>query len=135
MPILRGTGPSLVVITALVLALAACSGNPAAPSPSLTVTGTWWLADRSQGSYVLTQNGATVTGVFRSPLSGSDWPLEGTVTGRSLKFTKHMAYYDGTLTGEVSEDGRTLVGQGVSVRTAESPNAVPEPYTFTLYRE
>lgn len=84
---------------------------------------------------MLAQAGTTLSGVFRSGISSSNWPLEGTVNGRTVVFTKHMAYYDGTLTGELSVDGRTLTGRGVSVRTAESPNPVPEPYAFVLYKE
>lgn len=109
--------------------------NPLTPLPVVDVTGTWWLTDRSQGSYVFTQTGNAISGVFRSGISESDWPLEGTINGRAISFTKHMAYYDGTLTGTVSEDGRTMTGTGVSVRTADSPNPVPEPYAFVLTKE
>jgi hypothetical protein len=130
----RRTSLLLSLVTATLVACA-CGQAPASPSLAVSVGGTWWLADRSQGSYVLEQSSSVVTGRFRSPISNSDWPLEDTVTDRTVVFTKHMAYYDGTLTGELSADGRTLTGRGVSVRTADSPNPVPEPYSFVLYRE
>ena len=135
---MRNIGGILLLILGMI-SFTGCTdsddAHPLTPSQVINVTGTWWLPDRSQGSYVLEQNGNAISGVFRSGISNTEWPLEGTINGDNLTFTKHMAYYDGVLTGTVSTDGRTITGNGVSYRTVESDGEVPAPYEFVLTKE
>lgn len=132
-------GKPIFLIIILMLSISIISIVSAAESSAVstgapgTITGTWQLSDPSLGYYVLNQAGTRISGYFHSGQNNTNYPLEGTISGKSITFTKHMAYYDGILTGTVN--GNTITGTGRSVKTRQSPNTPPTDYQFVLYRK
>jgi hypothetical protein len=99
-------------LLAFVLLLAACGGTDStAPTKALNLTGTWSMVGNNY-TFTLTiqHTGTVVTGTMHPLQGGADTPIDGTLNGTAVSFTRRWSSNTQVFTGTVSAGGNTMEG-------------------------
>lgn len=155
---LKHSNSSLAAVLCLALLAAACGSDdstPTAPTPAVTLTGTWagmfnGALIQGDGQAELTQTGTNVTGEWSAPmpqplilLGAPDidlfGPAEGTVNGTSatitMRFNEAFVSYFGSadcgLEAEVTFNETTLEGSWMNNEHCQPPAVDSGTLSFT----